>query len=286
MSEPTPRAGSDPPDRSPEGLAVGPDGLPGVAPRWGLGDVIIGFFAAELLAALGYLVVVAATNYATSGASGTGAAFGQVAGHLARGDAPAFKPPMPLWLTAVLQIPLWAGLLGVPLVVTKRKGNGPVRDLGLRFRWFDVPAGLAVGAVAQFVLVPLIYWPIFKLIGHQDVSAAARQLTDRATDPVGVVLLFLIVGIGAPFAEEIFFRGLTQRSLERRWGTVVAVVGTAVFFAATHFELLQFPALLAFGLVLGLMAQRTGRLGMSIFAHVGFNCLAAASLVWDLGLPG
>ena len=121
-----------------------------------------------------------------------------------------------------------------------------------------MPAGLAIGVVSQFVLVPLIYWPIFKLIGHQDVSAAARQLTDRATDPVGIVLLFLIVGLGAPFAEEIFFRGLTQRSLDRRWGAVVAVGVTAVFFALTHFELLQFPALLAFGLVLGVLAHGPG----------------------------
>jgi len=152
VSEPTPRAGSDPPDRSPEGLAVGPDGLPGVAPRWGLGDVVVGFLCFLGAVLLGQVVVLAVTNYATSGASGTGAAFGQVAGHLALGEAPAFRPPMPLWLTAVLQVPLWAGLLGVPLVVTTRKGNGPVRDLGLRFRWFDVPVGLAVGAAAQFVL--------------------------------------------------------------------------------------------------------------------------------------
>ena len=283
MNDPTPRAGWDPPDPpAPEAQTA-----PGVVPRWGLGDVVIGFFGAELLAAVAYLVVASATHYATPGsASGTGAAFGEVVGHLATGTAPMYRAPMPLWLTAVLQIPLWAGLLGVPLWATTVKGNGPVRDLGLRFRWFDVPVGLAIGAVAQFVLVPLIYWPLFKLIGHQDVSAAARQLTDRATDPVGIFLLFVIVGVGAPVAEEIFFRGLTQRSLDRRWGAGVAVVGTAVFFALTHFEVLQFPALLAFGLMLGLIARRTGRLGMSISAHVGFNLLAAAALVWNLGVPG
>jgi membrane protease YdiL (CAAX protease family) len=262
-----------------------------VEPRWGLGDVAIGFFGAELLAAVAYVVVVSMTHYASGGASGTGAAFGQVAGHLAQGEAAAYRAPLPLWLTAVVQIPLWAGLLGVPLWATWRKGNGPVRDLGLRFRWFDVPVGLAIGALSQVLLVPLIYWPLFKLIGHQDVSAVARELTDRATDPVGVALLFLIVGVGAPVAEEVFFRGLTQRSLERRfgargWGGAVALVGTAAFFALTHFELLQLPALFAFGLVLGLIARRTGRLGMSISTHVGFNMLAAAALVWNVSLPG
>lgn len=262
-----------------------------VEPRWGLGDVALGFFGAELLAAVAYVLVLSVTSYATGGASGTGAAFGQVAGHLANGAAPTYKPPLPLWLTAVVQIPLWAGLLGVPLWATWKKGNGPVRDLGLRFRWSDVPIGLAVGAASQLLLVPLIYWPLFKLIGHQDVSAAARELTDRATDPIGIVLLFLIVGVGAPVAEEVFFRGLTQRSLERHFGArglgaVLSVGLTALFFALTHFEPLQFPALLAFGLILGVMARRTGRLGMSISAHVGFNMLAAAALVWNVSLPG
>jgi membrane protease YdiL (CAAX protease family) len=217
-----------------------------------------------------------------------GAAFGQVTGHLATGTSPAYHGPLPLplWLTALLQIPLWACLLGVPIIATVTKGNGPVRDLGLRVRAVDVPVGLAIGVAAQVVLVPLVYIPIFWVFGHQDVSAAARQLTDRATDPFGIVALFVIVGIGAPVAEELFFRGLTQRSAERRVGATVAWIGTAAFFAVTHFELLQLPALFLFGLLLGWLARRTGRLGMGIFAHLGFNLMAAAALVWSLPLPG
>jgi membrane protease YdiL (CAAX protease family) len=191
---------------------------------------------------------------------------------------------MPLSFTAVLQIPLWVGLLGVPIWATRTKGNGPVRDLGLRARWVDLPIGAAIGVAAQFALVPLVYWPIFQLFGEQDVSAAARQLTDRATDPFAIVMLFLIVGVGAPFAEEVFFRGLTQRSLDRRFGSVVALVGTAVFFALTHFEPLQFPALVAFALILGMAATRTGRLGMSIAAHVTFNVSAVIVSVWAFDL--
>ena len=149
-----------------------------------------------------------------------------------------------------------------------------------------MPVGLAIGVVCQVVLVPLIYVPIFLLFGHQDVSAAARQLTDRATDPFGVVALFVIVGVGAPIAEELFFRGLTQRSATRRFGPMAAWIGTAAFFAITHFELLQLPALFAFGLILGWLARRTGRLGMGICAHLGFNMMAAAALVWNIPLPG
>ena len=173
----------------------------------------------------------------------------------------------------------------MPIAATVTKGNGPVRDLWLRARPVDAPVGLAIGVAAQLVLLPLLYVPIFWVFGDQDVSAAARQLTDRATDPFGVVMLFLIVGIGAPIAEEVFFRGLTQRSLTRRWGAWIALFGTAAFFALTHFELLQLPALFLFGLMLGAMVFVTRRLGTSIWAHLGFNMVAAATLVWGISLP-
>ena len=265
----------------------GASGQPSVEIRWGLGDVAVGFLAGLSLSLIAQILLMSPSSYDLDPGKSVGNAVGRAVGHLATGTPPAYHglPPVPLWLTAVVQIPLWICLLGVPIVATLTKGNGPVRDLGLRVRPVDAPVGLAIGVASQLVLVPLVYVPIFWIFGDQDVSQAARQLTDRATDPFGIVMLFLIVGIGAPIAEEIFFRGLTQRSATRRWGAGVALVGTAAFFALTHFELLQFPALFLFGLMLGAMVFATGRLGTSIWAHLGFNIVAAATLVWGIALP-
>ena len=47
-------------------------------------------------------------------------------------------------------------------------------------------------------------------------------------------------------------------------------------FAAVHLQLLQFPALVLIGLVLGWLTLRTGRLGPAIWAHVAFNATATA----------
>jgi len=96
--------------------------------------------------------------------------------------------------------------------------------------------------------------------------------------------------VGAPIAEEIFFRGLTQRSLLKqrrltRANPWAAIVVTAAFFGVAHFEPLQFPPLFAFGLVLGILAWRTERLGPGIWAHLTFNALAASTLIWNLHLP-
>jgi membrane protease YdiL (CAAX protease family) len=189
--------------------------------------------------------------------------------------------PTPLWLVAILQAFLWLGLLGAPLLAARTKGNGVVEDFGLRFRLIDVPVGLVIGVVSQLVLVPIVSLPWIALLGKDldDLDDAARELADKATDPLGVALLFVIVVLGAPVVEELFFRGLLQRSLLRRVAPVLAVAISALVFGVTHFQLLQFPALVAFGAILGFLALRTGRLGPSIVAHMAFNAVTVIALV-------
>jgi uncharacterized protein len=250
---------------------------------YGAGALIIIFLGAQLVSSLVYALVQSRTTYDFTTPAGVGAAVGQASGQFAAGQMFSISVPPPLWLTALMQIPLWLGLGGAPIWFAIKKGKGVVADLGLRMKLVDAPIGLAVGVACQLILVPLVYLALRPILGVKDVSAAARELTDRATDPLSIVLVFLIVGIGAPIAEEIYFRGMAQRIFGRRLGKWAAILAAAAFFAATHLQPLQFPALLLFGVVLGFMAWRSGRLGPSIWAHVGFNVVAATGLLFHIG---
>lgn len=237
---------------------VRPHPEPAAAPQWGLGEAVAGWIGAEVLGLVAGSIILTATGHA--GTKST---------------------DLPLRLLVIVQIPFWAGLVGAVWFAGRYKGSGVVHDFGLRVRTFDPPVGAAIGLACQFVLVPLISWP-FLVLSHktaQDLSSVATNLTDKATDWVGVVLLVVIVGIGAPIVEELFFRGLLLRALERRYGTVAAVILSAVVFGVTHFELLQLPALTAFGIVLALLAVRTRRLGPGIAAHAAFNLVAVVTLL-------
>jgi uncharacterized protein len=160
-----------------------------------------------------------------------------------------------------------------------------VADFGLRQERWDWLKGLGAGLGTQVVAIPLLYVLIFTITDalgwdiDQDLSAAARELTDKATDPVGVVLLVLIVAVLAPIIEELFFRGLLLRAVERRSGPTWALWVSSVIFGAVHLQALQFPALTLIGLVLGWMTLRTGRLGPAIWAHIAFNSVATALLL-------
>jgi membrane protease YdiL (CAAX protease family) len=188
---------------------------------------------------------------------------------------------LPLSLVALTQIPLWAGYLGVPWYAARWKGDGLRHDFHLWMRWTDVPLGLAAGLVTQLVLVPVLYAPALWLtdIDADELSKEAQDLTDKATDPLGVVLLVVIVVVLAPVIEELFFRGLFQRATYRRFGSALAIVFPAVVFGAVHLQPLQFPALVLFGLVAGMLVARFDRLGPAIWAHVGFNAIAVVSLL-------
>lgn len=89
---------------------------------------------------------------------------------------------------------------------------------------------------------------------------------------VGVIVI-------APVVEELFFRGLLLGAMRGRWGTVIAVAGSAVVFGATHFQPLQFPALAVAGAVFATAAVRNGRLGPAVAAHAGFNATTFVALV-------
>lgn len=228
--------------------------------RWGVMDAVVGWVVAEVAAVLIGGLILAAAGYS--------------------GDR-ATVANLPLTLIALSYPPLWLGFVGAPLLATITRGNGPVRDLGARIRRIDVPIGVIVGVASQLILVPLISLPMLEILGktRSDLSRPAQILADKADNPLGVLLLVLIVVIGAPIAEELFFRGLVLRAVERRLGMPAAIGISAVAFGVTHFEALQMAALTAFGLVLGYLVHRTGRLGTSIVTHMAFNSISVITLL-------
>ena len=190
---------------------------------------------------------------------------------------------------------LWVGLLGAcVLALSTKTGGASLRSamaarFGLRFRpLVDLPLGIAVGVGAQLLLVPLLDLPLQPFVPHlsQRLGQPAHQLTDHVSGP-GLVILGVLVCLGSPLVEELFFRGLLLRGLLGRFqharsplGPATAIVVCGVLFGLAHFEALQLLALCGFGTVLGVLAYRSGRLGPGIVAHIAFNSTTFIALAW------
>ena len=172
-------------------------------------------------------------------------------------------------------------LLGM-WVASDRAGTGNfLVDYGVSFRAIDA-VGFGIGALSQLVVVNLVYLPLRSLwpdvFTDDRLQENAKDLIDRASGGSAVLLVVLVV-LGAPIIEELFYRGLLQRSLLARYNDGIVVVGVAMLFALVHFRVVEYPGLFVFALILGFCAMRTGRLGMSITTHIGFN-LTGLILAW------
>lgn len=171
-------------------------------------------------------------------------------------------------------ITTWSVYLASMWITSRQVGSGDfAADYRLRFAPVDA-VGLGIGVLSQLVLVNLVYiplrmaWP--ETFSDDRLKETAQGLVDRASGSTTVLLVLLVV-VGAPLVEELFYRGLLQRSLAARFNDVVVLVVVAAVFAAIHFRPVEFPGLFVFGLVLGGCLQWSGRLGTPIMAHVGFN---------------
>lgn len=230
-------------------------------PRWGLGDAAGGWLLAYSSAALLGLAILTAFGYSQK--------------EIQAND-------IPLSMVALSYPPLWLGFIGVPVWAAAVKGRGWKIDFRAHPAWRGVPLAALVGLVTQLLVVPLVSAPMLWLTGTdlEELGRPARELGDKATTPGGVLLFIVVVAIGAPIAEEMFFRGLLLRAAEKRWGTTWGVVVSSIVFGATHFQFLQFPALTVAGLVFAWLVVRHDNLWAAVVGHMTFNLVTVVSLVW------
>ncbi len=193
----------------------------------------------------------------------------------------------PTWYVVSTLFGLWGGFLGTAVLASQVKGTRHFcADLGLRFRWIDL-IGIPIGVGGQY-LIALIYVPIAPHVHNfsQRFSAPAQRLTGSSHGADYLVIGIATV-VGAPFFEELFFRGVLLRALARLFGNwggwvgpALAIVVSGVLFGLAHAESLQLLGLAIFGVILGAVSYRTGRLGMDMVAHASFNFVAIAAVVF------
>ena len=180
----------------------------------------------------------------------------------------------PISMTVLSIFCLWIPFVAMLMIVSRRWGQGHFQDdYKIRTRWSDL-AGLPLGVASQLLLVNLVYWPLERIwpetFSAEKIEQPARDLWDRAHGG-WIVVLVLVVALGAPIIEELVYRGLILQALQSRLNDWVALIISAAWFALIHLQPVELPGLFAFALVLGICFQRTGRLGMAVMAHIGFN---------------
>ena len=120
-------------------------------------------------------------------------------------------------------------------------------------------------------IIPLSF--LYEQLGIEMDENTQQIITSMMKEPWG----YVAVGILAPLAEEVVFRGAILRTLlgimskKNHW---VAIIISAALFGLAHFNAAQFINALLMGLLLGWMYYRTGSLVPGILLHWINNTMA------------
>jgi hypothetical protein len=118
------------------------------------------------------------------------------------------------------------------------------------------------------------------LLGGLPANPQVALLTQGVSArPANFLMLFLLLVVIMPIAEEMFFRGFLYRLLRGHFSVWAAVPISAAAFAALHGVPSLFPWLFYMGVVYAVLAERTGSLWAGIVVHAMANSLVLAYLV-------
>ncbi len=197
------------------------------------------------------------------------------------------------WLLPGLAITQWLLILLPVLAWLRWQRMDVSRALGLtRAPWTALGSALLLGASAWY---PVLYGASRFLA---DPTAKPPPSDGPATDPiqevfqrllsdeVSPVLLLLVVAISPAICEEVLFRGLLLRAFLRSMRPRVAVLVTALLFGAFHLSLARIVPTAALGVLLGLLAVRSGSLWPGVVFHALHNGLSLLIARSGRDVPG
>jgi membrane protease YdiL (CAAX protease family) len=187
-------------------------------------------------------------------------------------------PPLDQLLAANLLSTSVAAILAIGWLVAR---GATATDLGFARGLGGADLRLALGGLG-LVLAPLLGLAavLNALVPYE--HPVVEFLTARR-DALAVGLVLATALVAAPLVEELFFRRIFQGWLEKRLPQADAAgaiaISAAAFALAHRGQGLAYVPLFPLGLVLGLIARRTGSIVPCILLHAFFNAVSVALLL-------
>jgi membrane protease YdiL (CAAX protease family) len=135
---------------------------------------------------------------------------------------------------------------------------------------------LALAVVVGGFLATAIYASVAASFGISVQGNTTQLVSGFGAGPLEMTLVFVLVGVVAPFVEEITFRGIVFPSLRQAWGTVPALLVSGAVFGVVHLQPTITVPLALVGIALAVVFLRTRSLWSAIIAHCAYNSVALA----------
>ena len=165
--------------------------------------------------------------------------------------------------------------ISVILYFVIKKYTQKIKDLGLSLvKW---PKSISSAVVGYMALVPILILImmatlyVVKLLGYEPPVQPIVEVFMKEKETAVLLMSTLFAAIFGPIAEEIFFRGFMYPAVKKKFGIFGAVMVTSAIFAFLHAHLVGFLPIMALGILLAYLYEKTGSLVSSMVVHIVHN---------------
>ncbi len=165
--------------------------------------------------------------------------------------------------------------LVIVLFFAVNKFKSGLAGLGLIFKNTARNMRLAIGG--YFTLIPvlaIIMILVFigiRVFSYEPPETKALEMLYEAKGTKLLFILTALVTIIGPIAEELFFRGFAYPVFRKKIGVRNAILVVSFIFAMLHMNIVSFFPILALGILLAYLYEKTGSIIPSIAVHIIHN---------------
>lgn len=132
-----------------------------------------------------------------------------------------------------------------------------------------------------FIIIALSQYLMLHVFSFESAAEQKEQLGSlRIQNSIQSIIYVLSVAIITPVKEEILFRGILYRFLERKYNFLVGIIISSFIFGILHGGLLITATIM--GIVLAMLYKKTQSVIPSIILHIVWNLLVSISMIVSL----
>jgi membrane protease YdiL (CAAX protease family) len=185
-----------------------------------------------------------------------------------------FLKPEPSILSLIIEIPLYL-LTIIMIFYFIYKKEIPLEEYGIgnfSFKYFFFSLLIALGLL---FVGGFIYELINNLFGLKDDTLSFLESISSNNIWINIINLKVITSFLAPFAEELFFRGVIFKFFRQRKSFLYSATVSSLIFSLIHFNLAAFPFLFLLGFVCAFVFEKFKSILYPIIVHMVINNFGA-----------
>ena len=189
-------------------------------------------------------------------------------------------------LAAVMgSIVLPVALVAAAWLFGSRRHKVSLNALGFRRASYSSMIWLPLVALSIGLAATAVYALIAQGLG-MDILVPNQGLDEiAALDGLARLPTFVIIGLLAPFAEEVFFRGFVLAALVSVMGGMRGAIISSAIFSIAHLNIGTLFPIFVMGMLLAWLYMRTRSIWPSFVAHAAQNLLALTVLELPIEAP-